>query len=228
MRMNIVVFTGAGISKESGLNTFRDTGGIWEKYDPNHYATKSGWKKDREGLLDFYNMLKGEFSSVKPNAAHIMLADLEKYHNVTIITQNVDNLHEKAGSSNVLHLHGDMSKSQSTLNPSITYDAPGDIKIGDKCEKGSQLRHNIVLFGEYPNNIEESTEALKEADLLLIIGTSLSINYTISLLSSINEAKTHVIYIDPYPSKDLEFTEVEYIKDIATSGLASIFKGLIA
>lgn len=225
--MNIVVFTGAGISKESGIDTFRD-GGIWDKYDPDFYATKKGWKQDREEVLSFYNKLRSMYKDSNPNEAHTMISKLQDKHNVTVITQNIDNLHERSGSKKVIHLHGEMTKAQSSLDPKIVYDWNKEINIGDKCEKGSQLRPHLVWFGENPNNIEQCYEALKNCDLLLIIGTSLSITYTISMLSDINEEKTSVIYIDPDPSMDLEgITHIDYIKEKATIGLKNIYEGLI-
>jgi NAD-dependent deacetylase len=226
--MKIVVFTGAGISKESGIETFRDNeDSLWNNYKIEDVATINGWKKDRELVLNFYNERRKQLLKVEPNKAHLLLAELEKEHEVTIITQNVDNLHEKAGSTKIFHLHGELTKSQSSLDPKLVYDCDTDIKIGDKCEKGSQLRPHVVWFGEYPNNVKESYDELNEADVLLIIGTSLQIGYTIDLLSEINTDKTSVYYIDPDPSKDLEHTlcekhgpiPVEYIRDIATKGV---------
>jgi len=225
--MKIVAFTGAGVSKESGINTFRDGDGLWKKYDPEIVSSKVGWKKNREIVIDFYNTVRKEMINKVPNDAHKYLAKLEEYHDVSIITQNVDDLHERAGSTNVIHLHGELNKTQSSLESSITYPYTDDIKIGDKCELGSQIRPHVVLFGELPNNVEKAYEVLKDCDLLLVIGTSLNIIYTISMLESIDEERTTVIYIDPNPSSVLDgVTHVDYIKEPATVGMKIIYDGL--
>lgn len=228
--MKIVAFTGAGISKESGVDTFRDKGGLWDSHSVEEVATLDGWKADKEKVLDFYNIRRNEMKTVEPNQAHILLAELEKYHDVTIITQNVDNLHERSGSTNILHLHGELCKSQSSKDSKLTYDCIEDINMGDMCEEGSQLRPHVVWFGEMPNNVEESYKALAECDLLLVIGTSLQITYTLTMLESIDEEKTSVIYIDPSPSMYLGHglapTPIEYIKKPATIGVKEVFDGL--
>ncbi|PRY90370.1 SIR2 family NAD-dependent protein deacylase [Mongoliibacter ruber] len=170
----LVVLTGAGISAESGISTFRDSGGLWEGHDVMEVASPSGWKKNKELVLDFYNQRRKQALTVMPNEGHKELFRLEKYFDVTIITQNVDNLHERAGSSKVIHLHGELFKSQSTVDPKLVYDIDGwEIKSGDKCEKGSQLRPFIVWFGELVPMIEPAMEICKEADIFAVIGTSL-------------------------------------------------------
>lgn len=226
--LNIVAFTGAGISVESGIDSFRDKNGLWKNFNVEDYATLKGWRKNKEEVLNFYNEMREKSKSVVPNDAHKYLADLEKYHNVTIITQNVDKLHEKAGSSNVIHLHGEIDKNQSSLDSNLVYNnCIGPIKLGDKCEKGSQLRPHVVWFGEMPNNINESYEALSKCDILLIIGTSLEITYTIEMLGSVNE-QVSVIYIDPNPSNNLEGAVfIDYIKKEASEGMKEIYEGLI-
>lgn len=170
----LVVLTGAGISAESGISTFRDSGGLWEGHDVMEVASPSGWKKNKELVLDFYNQRRKQALTVMPNEGHKELVRLEKYFDVTIITQNVDNLHERAGSSKVFHLHGELFKSQSTVDPKLVYDIDGwEIKSGDKCEKGSQLRPFIVWFGELVPMIEPAMEICREADIFAVIGTSL-------------------------------------------------------
>jgi NAD-dependent deacetylase len=208
--MKIVVFTGAGVSKESGIDTFRDSGGTWENEDVNAVATPEGWKSNKEKVLNFYNERRTQLENVEPNEAHKIIADLEKEHDVTIITQNVDNLHERAGSTKVLHLHGELTKAQSTLDPSLVYNTGyKPTKIGDKCEKNSQLRPYVVWFGEYPHNVPRSIKAIQEADILLVIGTTLFIGYTISMLGSIRDLHNpnmgvyEVFCIDPNPPKGI-------------------------
>tara|TARA_R110000772_G_scaffold5691_2_gene20335 strand:- start:1442 stop:2128 length:687 start_codon:yes stop_codon:yes gene_type:complete len=227
--MKIVAFTGAGISVESGVDSFRDKEGIWKKFNVEDYATPGGWKRDKELVLNFYNDMREKCKYTHPNNAHKYLAELEKDHDVTIITQNVDDLHERAGSTNVLHLHGELNKNQSSMNPKLVYEnCTEPIKIGDKCEKGSQLRPHVVWFGEMPNNVEESYKALSDCDLLLIVGTSLEITYTIEMLGSIDEENTSVIYIDPNPSDLMDgIMPIEYIREKATVGMKQIYEGLI-
>lgn len=170
----LVVLTGAGISAESGIRTFRDAGGLWEGHDVMEVASPEGWRKNRELVLDFYNQRRKQALSCQPNEAHLELARLEEFFDVTIVTQNVDNLHEKAGSSKVIHLHGELFKSQSTLDPSLVYDMEGwEIKIGDKCEKGSQLRPYIVWFGEMVPMMDVAIDIAREADIFAVIGTSM-------------------------------------------------------
>ncbi|EMS31957.1 NAD-dependent protein deacetylase of SIR2 family [Mariniradius saccharolyticus AK6] len=170
----LVVLTGAGISAESGISTFRDSGGLWEGHDVMEVASPEGWRKNRELVLDFYNQRRKQALSCEPNAAHLELARLEEHFEVTIVTQNVDNLHEKAGSSKVIHLHGELFKVRSTLDPNLIYDLDGwELKLGDKCEKGSQLRPHIVWFGEMVPMMESAIEHALSADIFAVIGTSL-------------------------------------------------------
>jgi len=169
----LVVLTGAGISAESGLKTFRDSDGLWEGFDINEVATATAWRKNPELVLDFYNERRKNVKNVQPNSAHIALAELEKDFNVTIITQNIDDLHERGGSTNVLHLHGEIFKMRSVSDESITYRIDGDIQLGDLADNGSQLRPHIVWFEEPVPMIEMAAEIMKTADILLIVGTSL-------------------------------------------------------
>jgi NAD-dependent deacetylase len=172
----LVVLTGAGVSAESGISTFRDSGGLWEGHDVMEVASPEGWRKNPSLVLDFYNQRRKQALSVNPNDAHYELARLEQYFDVTIITQNVDNLHERAGSSKIIHLHGELFKSQSTWDPDLVYEMGGwEIKIGDKCEKGSQLRPFIVWFGENVPMMEPAIKTSLEADIFVVIGTSLMV-----------------------------------------------------
>jgi len=174
MKKKIVALTGAGVSAESGIPTFRDSGGLWGKYDVTELASPEGWQKNPERVLQFYNERRKAALECTPNAAHRILSDLENYFDVVVVTQNVDNLHEKARSSNVIHLHGEIFKSRSTADESLIYDIEGwELKMGDECERGSQLRPYIVWFGEMVPMMDAAIQELSEADILLIIGTSL-------------------------------------------------------
>lgn len=169
----LVVLTGAGISAESGLKTFRDSDGLWEGYSIEEVATPGAWKKDPKRVLDFYNYRRKNVREAEPNSAHYALAELEKYYHVHIITQNIDNLHERAGSTRVLHLHGEIFKMRSERNPELIYEIKGDINIGDKAEDNAQLRPHIVWFEEPVPMIEEALPILRTADIFVVVGTSL-------------------------------------------------------
>jgi len=231
MSKKVVVFTGAGISAESGIPTFRDADtGLWYNYNVEEVATIEGWRADKQKVLEFHNMLRGKINDYEPNAAHLALAELEKTCEVTIITQNIDDLHERAGSSNILHLHGELRKSRSSKNPRLIYDCPGDINIGDKCELGSQLRPHTVLFGEIPYNVDEAYDALMRCDYFLAIGTSFSISYTLQLMKTLMNSQPKIYYIDPKPSESLEFVvnlPIEYVKKTAVKGVPSTIKKII-
>jgi NAD-dependent deacetylase len=181
-KKKILVFSGAGVSKESGIETFRDSkDSLWNNYKTEDVATMDGWRKNRSLVLDFYNQRRAQLKDVEPNLAHQIIADLEKDYDVTLVTQNVDNLHERAGSKNIIHLHGELTKSKSTFPGSTeSYDCPDDINIGDKCPRGAQLRPNIVWFGENldPNNINKAEVAAGECDICIIIGTSITFKKT--------------------------------------------------
>lgn len=170
----LVVLTGAGISAESGIRTFRDAGGLWEGHDVMEVASPEGWRKNRALVLDFYNQRRKQALDCQPNEAHLELAKLEQFFDVTIVTQNVDHLHEKAGSSKIIHLHGELFKSQSTVDPSLVYEMESwELNLGDKCERGSQLRPYIVWFGEMVPMMDPAIEITLEADIFAVIGTSM-------------------------------------------------------
>jgi NAD-dependent deacetylase len=237
MKKKIVVFTGAGVSKESGVLTFRDSvDGLWENHNIDDVCTPDGWKKDREKVLNFYNDRRRQLPTVEPNSAHTGLVKLEDKYDVTIVTQNVDDLHERAGSSKILHLHGELTKARGSMfrHNTTSFDSLinigyNDINIGDKCPlSDSQLRPHIVWFEEYPFNVEESYDAMIEADVLIIIGTSLMIGYTLNLLSSVSDT-CKVYYIDPQPSRYLDHSgkDITYIEKPATEGVELILNELL-
>lgn len=182
----LVVLSGAGISAESGLKTFRDSDGLWEGYDINEVATPGGWRKNPALVLDFYNMRRKNVKDANPNSAHQVLADLEKTFNVQIITQNIDDLHERAGSTKVLHLHGEIFKMRSELDESPVYSIQDDIRLGDTAPDGGQLRPHIVWFEEPVPLIAEAGRLVREADIFLIVGTSLAVYPAAGLIDLAN------------------------------------------
>lgn len=172
----VVVLSGAGISAESGLKTFRDSDGLWENYRIEDVATPQAWKKDRRMVLQFYNERRKQVRSAHPNPAHLALSQLQEKFDVHIVTQNIDDLHERAGSKKVLHLHGEILKSRSTVDPHLIYDIEGDLlEEGAKCELGSQLRPHIVWFGEMVPALEDAAYIVSKADILIVVGTSLAV-----------------------------------------------------
>lgn len=175
MKKKLIVLTGAGISAESGLKTFRDSDGLWEGYDVNEVATPRGWRKNPALVLDFYNMRRRNVREAVPNAAHLGLCELENYFDVQIVTQNIDDLHERAGSSRVLHLHGEIFKMRSELDESLVYPIQDDIQIGDRAKDGGQLRPHIVWFEEPVPLIIDASRLVQDADIFAIIGTSLAV-----------------------------------------------------
>ncbi len=223
----LVVLTGAGMSAESGIKTFRDSGGLWEEYDVMEVASVMGWQKNRDLVLRFYNERRRQLARVKPNAGHVGLAELEKYFEVWIITQNVDNLHERAGSSRVIHLHGELTKARSTADPSLIYDIGyKDINPGDKCEKGSQLRPHIVWFGEPVPLMDEAARITTTANIFAIIGTSLNV-YPAAGLIAYAPAETPVYLIDPGDVYLPSGRKVEVIKEKASAGVAILKEKLL-
>jgi NAD-dependent deacetylase len=215
----LVVLTGSGISAESGLKTFRETGGLWENYDVMEVASPEGWAKNRELVLQFYNERRAQLKDVLPNAAHTGLKELENDFNVSIITQNVDNLHERAGSRNVLHLHGLLTRARSTGFPELAYDIGYDeIKMGDTCEKGYQLRPDIVWFGEAVPAIEEAASLVATADIFTVIGTSLVVYPAAGLLDYVPK-NVPVFLIDPNEVTVPIYGSVRFIREKAGKGV---------
>ena len=180
---NIVVLTGAGVSAESGIRTFRDSNGLWEDHEVMDVASPDGWRRDRELVLRFYNARRTQLKEVEPNAAHVAIKQLEENFSVNVITQNVDDLHERAGSTNVLHLHGLLTKARSTGNPDLIYDWTEDLNVGDLCEAGHQLRPHIVWFGESVPALDEAIRITSQADIVLIVGTSMQVYPAASLFA---------------------------------------------
>lgn len=198
MKKKLVVLTGAGISAESGIATFRDADGLWEGHDVMEVASPQGWRKNPALVLDFYNQRRKNAFAAQPNPGHLALARLEKDFDVTIITQNVDNLHERAGSTQVIHLHGSLFQSRSTLDENLVYNLEEqDINMGDKCERGSQLRPNIVWFGEMVPLMEKAAEVTQKADIFMVVGTSLVVYPAAGLVHYVPR-HSPVYVIDPH------------------------------
>ena len=211
----VVVLTGAGISAESGIKTFRDNDGLWNNFRIEEVASPNAWHANMDLVLEFYNQRRKNLHESKPNAAHYALSKLENKYDVTIITQNVDDLHEQAGSKNVLHLHGELKKVRSTVDPSLVYELEGwELKKGDKCEKGSQLRPHIVWFGESVPNIGPAAEISSTADIFLVIGTSLVV-YPAAGLISYAPSNSLKYLIDPNASKHSMIDKLNIVKDKA-------------
>ena len=234
-RKKIVVFTGAGVSADSGIATFRDADGLWANYRVEDVCTPEALRKNRSTVIEFYNMRRKRLLEVEHNHAHKLIAELEKWHDVTIITQNVDNLHERAGSSNVIHLHGELTKvtsSDNRNNPDCIKELPLDIpiRIGDKADDGSQLRPYIVWFGEYVSGFDKAVEVVRNADIFLVIGTSLTVQPAASLVRyAHNEIPRFIINpgeaYDPY---DDHFPEgYVHIKENATIGVETFIDKVI-
>jgi NAD-dependent deacetylase len=221
----LVVLSGAGISAESGIMTFRDMGGLWQQYDITQVASPDAWQQNPQLVLDFYNQRRRQLAKVKPNKAHKILAELEKIYDVSIITQNVDNLHERAGSTNILHLHGELTKVRSTNNPQLIYDiAYKDLHLGDIAEDGAQLRPHIVWFGETVPGISNASEIVAKADIFLIIGTSLVVYPAAGLVDYVPE-DSPIYLIDP---NEIPFKyNVNHIKENAVAGM-EIFSKIIS
>lgn len=218
----LVVLSGAGISAESGIKTFRDSNGLWEDHRVEDVATPEAWHKNPALVLEFYNQRRRQAASVRPNKAHEVLAELEKSFDVTIITQNVDNLHEIAGSTKVLHLHGELFKARSTDNPELIYPITGtELVLGDKAEDGSQLRPHIVWFGESVPMLDAAIEIVEQADIFVIIGTSLVVYPAAGLVNYLPK-DVPVYIIDPV-KPDLKMrSEYHFIEQKATSGIVEL------
>ena len=225
----IVVLTGAGISAESGVKTFRDAGGLWEGHNVMDVASPQGWAKNKQLVLDFYNERRKQLLTVKPNEGHLALVDLEKKYNTVIITQNVDDLHERAGSKNILHLHGELLKVRSTADENLIYTWTKDLNPGDKCEQGFQLRPHIVWFGEAVPMLELAIEEVIGADIIIIIGTSMQVYPAASLVSFLMHGRP-IYYIDPNPNISYELersTNLKIISEPASTGVRILVDDLL-
>ena len=217
-KKNLVVISGAGMSQESGLKTFRDMGGIWEEYDVTEVASPQAWQKNPGLVLRFYNERRRQLWEAKPNHGHLGIARLENHFNVKIVTQNVDDLHEQAGSTQVLHLHGELKKARSTADPGLIYTLDHwELKLGDLCENGSQLRPHIVWFGEEVPNMRLAIPIVLKADILVIIGTSLSVYPAASLVHHVRP-DVPVFVVDP-GSPAVGSHEVTFIRKKAGEGI---------
>ncbi len=222
----LVVLSGAGISAESGVKTFRDHDGLWNNHRIEEVASPHAWKRDPEMVLEFYNQRRKQLFEVEPNAAHYALVKLESKFNVQIITQNVDDLHERAGSKNVLHLHGELKKSRSTKDDSLVYNLNHwELKLGDLCEKGSQLRPHIVWFGEAVPNFGIAAEIVAKADIFMIIGTSLLVYPAASLINYV-ASEIPKFVVDPN-AKDLNYPNLTTIKTKAGESIPEIVNNLL-
>jgi len=221
---HIVVLTGAGMSAESGIRTFRDADGLWEGHDVMQVATPEGFNENPELVLEFYNQRRKQLLEVSPNAAHFDLVKLESNYKVSIITQNVDDLHERSGSTNVFHLHGELLKSRSINDDFTFYDCKTDIKLGDTCSKGHQLRPHIVWFGEAVPMIDTAIDICMTADILLIIGTSMQVYPAASLMHYVPE-NTPTYFIDPKPAMESKHN-LTVIAQTATVGIQTFINSI--
>jgi len=214
----LVVLSGAGMSQESGLKTFRDMGGLWEQYDVTEVASPEAWERDPALVLRFYNQRRKQLFEVEPNAGHNGIAELEQWFDVDVVTQNVDNLHERAGSSKVLHLHGELMKARSTIDPFLVYELDHwALDLGDLCEKGSQLRPHIVWFGEAVTQIPKAIMIVEQADILVVIGTSLAVYPAAGLVNYVQHG-TPIFVIDP-GKPTIHQSNVFYIREKAGKGV---------
>ncbi len=222
----IVVLTGAGMSAESGISTFRDAGGLWEGHDVTEVASPEGWAANQELVLDFYNQRRKNLLSVNPNPGHEALVALEASYDVTIVTQNIDNLHERAGSQKIVHLHGELLKVRSTGDPSLIYEWKEDLNTGDLCEKGHQLRPHIVWFGEAVPMIERAVELCAYADILMIIGTSMAVYPAASLIRYVPQHIPKYI-IDPNIPEINRIPHLVKVPEKASTGVPKIVQELV-
>jgi len=228
MKKKLVILSGAGISAESGIKTFRDADGLWEGHDIMEVASPEGWRKNNELVLDFYNKRRQQLKEVRPNRAHEILAELEANFDVHIITQNVDDLHERAGSKNVLHLHGELLKARSTKNEKYILNWTEDINLGDFDDKGNQLRPHIVWFGEAVPALEEAIPIVMQADYLVVIGTSLQV-YPAAGLIDFAKPEAKLFYIDLKPARISNLKNpLEIIPETASEGMRILKEKLSA
>jgi len=225
-KKKIVVFSGAGMSAESGIKTFRDSGGLWEEYKIEDVATFEAWLKNQDLVLDFYNQRRKHVMEAQPNDAHFLVAELQKNFDVQVITQNIDDLHERAGSKKVLHLHGEIMKGRSTVKHELVYDLKHwEIKKGDKCEVGSQIRPHIVWFGEAVPEMDRATELAEKADVFITIGTSLNV-YPAANLINVIEGHIPKFLVDPGDFNLDYIKNLTIIKATAVEGMKVLSKKL--
>jgi NAD-dependent deacetylase len=226
MKKKLVILSGAGISQESGLKTFRDMGGLWEQYDVTEVASPEAWEKNPDLVLRFYNERRKQLWEARPNAGHMGIAELENWFDVEIITQNVDDLHEQAGSTKVLHLHGELRKARSTVDPNLVYTLKNrELKMGDLCEKGSQLRPHIVWFGEPVTEIERAAEMVNTADIFVVVGTSLLV-YPAAGLLYYTKPDIPIFVVDP-GSPQISGKQVTFIIEKAGKGVQMLKEKLL-
>ena len=227
MMKKLVVLTGAGISQESGIRTFRDADGLWNNYRIEEVASPAAWERDPQLVLDFYNLRRKQLYEVEPNTAHKALAKLEENFIVQIITQNVDDLHERAGSTRVLHLHGELKKVRSTADTDLVYLLSGwELKLGDLCENGSQLRPHIVWFGEPVPNITIAISMVQDADIFLVIGTSLKVYPAAGLLQNVPDEIPKYL-IDPEAEPQYYIKNLNIIREKATTGIMRLIDDVL-
>jgi NAD-dependent deacetylase len=222
MKKKLVVLSGAGVSAESGIATFRDSNGLWEGNDVMAVASPQGWAKNRELVLEFYNQRRKQALTAQPNEGHKIIAALEQHFEVVVITQNVDNLHEKAGSTHIVHLHGELFKARSTVDANLVYDLKTwELKIGDKCEKGSQLRPHIVWFGESVPMMSVAAQHCEEADFFVVVGTSLVVYPAAGLIDNV-PLETPKFIVDPKKPDVNYYKNLTFIEEKATTGMAKV------
>ena len=227
LKPKLVILTGAGISAESGLQTFRDADGLWEGYNVYDVATPEAWIRNPEMVQEFYNLRRKAVLEAQPNAAHLALVKLEEKFEVTIVTQNIDDLHERAGSSNVMHLHGIITKARSSKNSRLLYDIVGwELKMGEKCALGSQLRPHVVWFGEAVPMIEPAAKECSKADIFIIIGTSLNVYPAAGLTDYVPE-KASIILVDP-KVPDVKVSNLKVVAEKAGTGVPKLVEELLA
>ncbi|PWJ59034.1 NAD-dependent deacetylase [Dyadobacter jejuensis] len=220
----LIVLTGAGISAESGISTFRDQNGLWENHRIEEVATPEAWAKDPEKVLKFYNQRRKQALEVAPNAAHRALTDLERDYDLAVITQNIDNLHERAGTSRVLHLHGEIFKARSTQDPRLVYELDGwELKLGDCCALGSQLRPHIVWFGEEVPMMDQAIDLVQQAELFVIVGTSLAVYPAAGLVQYVDPS-VPIYVIDPRQPNLRPTPNMKFILENASTGLQTLRK----
>lgn len=218
----LVLLTGAGISAESGLKTFRDSGGLWEGYRVQDVATPEAWERDRALVLQFYDERRRAAREAQPNAAHVIVADLQNHFDVTVVTQNVDDLHERAGSRHVVHVHGSLFECRSSLDPRLIYPIAGtELNVGEKCEKGSQLRPNIVWFGEAVPRLEEAAQYASIADFFVVVGTSLVVYPAAGLINYVRDEAPKFI-VDPHKPDIWLMPNLHFITKRATEGMKEV------